>query len=100
MPRRLAIVLLLGGVFAGPAAAQVLLFATAALPSPTDVIDIIDLLTRKDSATSVDVRFGKTAGQGKLLVARTRVDVARQTGADPGRVPPYCPGPPASRPPP
>jgi hypothetical protein len=48
------------------------------LPSPTDVVKLIDVLTRKDSNTSTDVKVGNTIGQGKLLVARTRVDVAME----------------------
>jgi hypothetical protein len=46
-----------------------------ALPNPGDVIKVIDALTRKDSSTSMDVKVGNTIGQGKLLLARTRVDV-------------------------
>jgi len=57
------------------ASAQLTLLAPV-LPSPTDVVKVIDTLTRKDSDTKVDVKFGKTTGQGKLLVARTRIDVA------------------------
>jgi hypothetical protein len=60
---------------ASPASAQLTLLAPV-LPSPTDVVKVIDTLTRKDSDTKVDVKFGKTTGQGKLLIARTRVDVA------------------------
>jgi hypothetical protein len=45
------------------------------LPSPTDVVKLIDTLTQKDSATTVQVKLGNTIGQGKLLVARTRVEV-------------------------
>src|SRR4051794_17785612 len=48
------------------------------LPSPGDVVSLIDTLTKKESATSVDVKKGKTVGQGKLLVARTKVDVAME----------------------
>jgi hypothetical protein len=48
------------------------------LPSPNDVVRLIDTLTRKDSSTSVDVTVGNTVGQGKLLIARTRVDVAME----------------------
>ena len=46
------------------------------LPSPADVVKVIDTLTRKDSETKTEVKLLKTTGQGKLLVARTRVDVA------------------------
>jgi hypothetical protein len=48
------------------------------LPSPTDVVKVLDALTRKDSATSVEVKPGSIVGQGKLLVARTRVEVAME----------------------
>jgi hypothetical protein len=48
------------------------------LPSPNDVVRLIDTLTRKDSTTSVDVKLGSTTGQGKLLIARTRVDVVME----------------------
>ena len=57
------------------ARAQLALLAPV-LPSPTDVVKVIDTLTRKDSDTKTDVKLLKTTGQGKLLVARTRVDVA------------------------
>jgi hypothetical protein len=49
-----------------------------ALPSPTDVVRLVDMLTRKDSTTSVEVKLGPTVGQGKLLVARTRVEVVME----------------------
>jgi hypothetical protein len=45
------------------------------LPSPGDVVKVLDALTRKDSDTSVEVKLGETVSQGKLLVARTRVEV-------------------------
>jgi hypothetical protein len=48
------------------------------LPSPTDVVKLIDTLTKKDSNTTVDVKFDKTVSQGKLLVARTRVNVSME----------------------
>jgi hypothetical protein len=48
------------------------------LPSPNDVVRLIDSLTRVDSTTSVDVKLGSTVGQGKLLIARTRVDVVME----------------------
>jgi hypothetical protein len=48
------------------------------LPGPTDVVHLIDTLTRKDSETSVEVKLGKPVSQGKLLVARTRVEVAME----------------------
>jgi hypothetical protein len=47
----------------------------ASILSPTDVIGLIDKLTRKDSDTSVSLKVGITTSHGKLLVARTRVDV-------------------------
>ncbi|MFO0930330.1 MAG: DUF4230 domain-containing protein [Gemmataceae bacterium] len=74
--RLLSCVLLLG-LSAGPAFAFLgpLDLIVPGLPSPGDVIKIIDALTKKDSATSVDVRFGATVSQGKLLIARTKVDV-------------------------
>ncbi len=46
------------------------------LPSPGDVVSLIDTLTKRDSRTNVDVRKAQTFSQGKLLVARTKVDVA------------------------
>jgi hypothetical protein len=48
------------------------------LPSPTDVVKLIDTLTRKDSSTTVEVKQGETVSQGKLLVARTRVEVTME----------------------
>ncbi len=58
----------------------VLLLAFAIGPidllGPTDVIALIDHLTRSDSKTTVDVKAGAVAASGKLLVARVRVDVA------------------------
>jgi hypothetical protein len=45
------------------------------LPGPGDVISIIDHLTKNVSDTTVDVKLGKTICQGKLLIARTKVDV-------------------------
>lgn len=45
------------------------------VPSPGDVVKVIDALTKKDSSTSVDIRFGETFSQGKLLIARTKLDV-------------------------
>src|SRR6185369_13122110 len=48
------------------------------LPSPTDVIGVLDALTKKHSSTSVDVKVGATVSQGKLLIARTSVDVAME----------------------
>jgi hypothetical protein len=60
---------------ASDAGAQITLLAPV-LPSPGDVVKVIDTLTRKDSDTSIDVKMGKTTAQGKLLVARSRVNVA------------------------
>jgi hypothetical protein len=57
------------------AAAQFGLLVAPALPSPADVVKLIDALTKKDSATGVDVKVGKTVGQGKLVIATTRVEV-------------------------
>src|SRR4051812_47227705 len=62
-------------LLASSAPAQAVLLAPL-LPSPNDVVRGIDSLTRKDSNTTIDVKLGKTTSQGKLLVARTRVDVA------------------------
>src|SRR5262245_64976737 len=70
MARALAAVAL-AACLTAPAAAQVGLLMAPALPSPTDVVKLIDVLTKKDSATSVDVKLGKTVGQGKLLIATT-----------------------------
>jgi Protein of unknown function (DUF4230) len=76
-----ALVPLMCGLFllvtAEPAFGQLLLLAPA-LPSPADVVKVIDHLTKKDSETSVDVKLGKTTRQGKLLVARTKVDVGME----------------------
>jgi hypothetical protein len=44
-------------------------------PSPTDVVKLIDSLTRKESSTTIDVKVGNTVSQGKLLIARARVAV-------------------------
>jgi hypothetical protein len=48
------------------------------LPSPTDVVRLVDNLTRKDSSTSVEIKPGVTTAQGKLLVARMRVEVVME----------------------
>lgn len=45
------------------------------LPSPTDVIGLLDAVTKRDSDTTVDVKVRETVSQGKLLIARTRVNV-------------------------
>jgi hypothetical protein len=78
----MALLLVLCGLF-GPLAdlrAYVgpLDIVTPGLPSPTDVIWVIDVLTKKDSETSMEVKVGNTTGQGKLFIARTRVDVAME----------------------
>jgi hypothetical protein len=82
MTRRTALVFALG-ILLGPAPilhAYVgpLDLIVPGLPSPTDVVKLLDLLTQKDSSTSMDVKVGTTVHQGKLLVARTRVDVAME----------------------
>jgi hypothetical protein len=58
-----------------PASAQIG-FTSLLVPSPSDVVKAIDALTRKDSDTTIDVKFGKTTAHGKLLVASSRVKVA------------------------
>ncbi len=82
MTRRAALLLVLCGLlgplpssrgYVGP-----LDLLVPGLPSPTDVVKLIDVLTKKDSSTSVDVKMGDPIKQGKLLVARTRVDVAME----------------------
>jgi hypothetical protein len=67
----LALAVLLG---ATPAPA-VLPLEVFGLPSPTDVVRLLDALTRKDSSTSVEVKPGTPVRQGKLLVARSRLEV-------------------------
>src|SRR5205085_12097768 len=57
-------------------AGAVLPLEVLGLPSPTDVVKLLDALTKKDSSTSMQVKVGETVSQGKLLVARTRVEVA------------------------
>jgi hypothetical protein len=78
MIRRVALVAViacLASAALSPLRAQFSLLVPA-LPSPSDVIKIIDALTRNDSSTTVDVKLGQPVSQGKLLVARTKVDVA------------------------
>jgi hypothetical protein len=80
MARRLAVVLLaclLAGALVRTVRAGLDSLVTPGLPipSPTDVIKVIDSLTRKESGTSIDVKLGGTVGQGKLLIARSRVNV-------------------------
>jgi hypothetical protein len=69
----LACVLALGVASSAPAD---LLLPGLPLPSPGDVIKVIDALTKKDSDTTVDVETSKAVNQGKLLVARMRVHIA------------------------
>jgi hypothetical protein len=80
MPRTLAIpgtvVLVVILVFVETPGWAVVPLDFIGIPSPGDVVKLIDSLTRKDSSTSMEVKQGKTVGQGKLLVARTRVEVA------------------------
>src|SRR5690242_10816082 len=82
MTRRMPLVLVLGGLLGPVVAAHAYIgpldLLVPGLPSPTDVVKLIDLLTQKDSSTSMDVKVGTTTGQGKLLVARTRVNVAME----------------------
>lgn len=76
--KELLLCVLLLGLCAGPAFAWYLGpldLIIPGLPNPADVVKIIDALTKKDSQTSVDVRFGATVSQGKLLIARTKLDV-------------------------
>jgi hypothetical protein len=78
MNRAATTVLLLGACLAAvapPRAVAQLTLLVPALPSPTDVVKLIDTLTKKDSSTGVDVKLGQTVGQGKLLIATTRMDV-------------------------
>jgi hypothetical protein len=74
MARRVGTALLLVLCLAGPVLA-VADFLITGIPSPTDVIKVIDALTKKESSTTVDIQRGNTVSQGKLLIARTRVDV-------------------------
>jgi hypothetical protein len=48
------------------------------IPSPTDVVKVIDTLTCKESSTNMEVKLGDSIGQGKLLVARTHVVVSME----------------------
>ena len=74
-PGTLALLLTLLAVL--PAAAVIPL-EMLGIPSPGDVVKLIDTLTKKDSSTDVKVKLGDTVSQGKLLVARTRVNVAME----------------------
>jgi hypothetical protein len=77
MPRWIAMVLLLAHTVT-PDRAHCQAPLPLLLPGPTDIVALIDALTKKDSDTSVDVKLKRTFGQGKLLVARARVDVAME----------------------
>jgi hypothetical protein len=66
---------LLAGALAWGGPADLLI---TGIPSPGDVIKVIDALTKKDSKTSVDVKVAQTTSQGKLLVARSRADVVME----------------------
>lgn len=48
--------------FAAVSAQGQLALLAPALPAPSDVIQLIDMLTRKDSKTSVNVMVGEGAG--------------------------------------
>jgi hypothetical protein len=76
MIRRCVLALLVLGTLSDLAPHVQAQFALLALPSPGEVIGLIDTLTKSESSTTVDVKFGQTVSQGKLLVARTKVDVA------------------------
>ena len=45
------------------------------MPGPTEVVSLIDHLTRKDSAIDVNVKAGPMVSSGKLLVGQLRVEV-------------------------
>jgi hypothetical protein len=80
MSHRTAIVWALALTLAAGGTAQAidLLAPGLPLPSPTDVVKVLDALTRKDSDTKVDLKVGDAVSQGRLLVARSRVDVSIQ----------------------
>jgi hypothetical protein len=65
-------------LLASPPPADAIGLELFGVPSPTDVVKLIDALTRKDSSTSVEVKQGDTMRQGKFLVARTRVEVVME----------------------
>jgi hypothetical protein len=54
------------------------ILAVPGLPSPNDVVKVLDALTRKESDTTFDIKVGSTVSQGKLLIARTRLDVVME----------------------
>jgi hypothetical protein len=64
----LCVALLVGGVLALPLPLLV-------MPGPTDVINALDYLTKKDSPIGVNVKAGPMVSSGKLLVGQLRVDV-------------------------
>lgn len=68
--------LVLAGVLAAGTVASANPLLLLGVPSPGDVIKLIDSLTKNDSSTKVDVKLGATVQHGKLLVARGKVDVA------------------------
>ncbi|MFQ3594412.1 MAG: hypothetical protein SNJ82_14635 [Gemmataceae bacterium] len=45
------------------------------MPGPTDVVSLIDHLTRKDSTIDVNVKAGQMVSSGKLLIGQLRVNV-------------------------
>jgi hypothetical protein len=79
MPRKLAALgataLVMAWMLAGATAWAILPTDLLGLPSPTEVVRVIDTLTRKDSDTDVQVKLGKAVGQGKLLVSQMHVEV-------------------------
>jgi hypothetical protein len=68
--------LLTGWLLAAATARAFIGLEALGLPSPLDVVKLLDALTRKDSATTLEVKLGDTISQGKLLVARTQIEVA------------------------
>jgi hypothetical protein len=75
MSRRVRAVAALAALLVALCASGPIPLEVLGLPSPGDVIRVIDTLTKKDSPTSVNVKVGATASQGKLLIARTSVNV-------------------------
>jgi hypothetical protein len=79
MPRKFAALgataLLTIWMLAGASVWAILPTDLLGLPSPTEVVRLIDTLTRKDSDTDVQVKLGKAVGQGKLLVSQMHVEV-------------------------
>lgn len=64
-------------LIAAPAYAALPLLALE-LIGPTDVIGLIDHLTKSETPTSVDVQVGAMVSQGKLLVGRLKVNVTME----------------------